>query len=124
LKNLVNSQAAQTLFLFGLNPQRLRVLAALTLCLGCFVVPAMAQFSGGTTQVDPTEGGQTLTKYLVDGGLYIVASAAVICFFFGIFRLFSRPLEGVMEICVGLIVFGIIGHALGWDSALTGVQVG
>ena len=30
---------------------------------------------------DPTAGAQTLMKYLVDGALYIVASAAVICFF-------------------------------------------
>jgi hypothetical protein len=119
-----HSQVAQTLLLFGLNPQRLRLLVAMALCLGCFVLPAMAQFQGGVVAVDPTTGAQSLMKFLVDGALYIVASAAVICFFFGVFRLFVRPMEGIMEICAGLIVFGLIGHALGWDSALTGVNVG
>jgi hypothetical protein len=124
IDSLKYSQAAQTLLSAALNPQRLRLFVALAICLVALCVPAVAQFSGGTTQVDPTAGAQTLMKYLVDGALYIVASAAVICFFFGVFRLFVRPLEGIMEICVGLIVFGIIGHALGWDSGLTGVQVG
>ena len=80
-------------------------------------MPALAQFSGGVTAVDPTAGGQFLAKFVVDGLLYIVASAAFVCFCWGIFRLFSRPLEGIMEICLGLIVFGLIGHALGWDAA-------
>ncbi len=120
--SLHHSRATQ--LLFGLNPQRLRLLIAVALCLACFVLPAMAQFTGGTTQVDPTAGAQTLAKYVVDGLLYIVASAAFVCFCWGIFRLFSRPLEGIMEICIGLIVFGLIGHALGWDSALTNVVVG
>jgi len=119
-----HSKVAQTLFCVAINPQLIRLVILTAICCVCFVFPAMAQFSGGTTQVDPTAGAQTLMKYLVDGALYIVASAAVICFFFGVFRLFVRPLEGIMEICVGLIVFGIIGHALGWDSGLTGIQVG
>ena len=127
--NRINSffkhlRAARTLSCVALNPPRLRLFVALAVCLVVCSVPAMAQFSGGTTQVDPTAGAQTLMKYLVDGALYIVASAALICFFFGVFRLFVRPLEGIMEICVGLIVFGIIGHALGWDAALTNVVVG
>ena len=84
----------------------------------------MAQFAGGVVAVDPTSGAQLLAKFIVDGLLYIVASAAFVCFCWGIFRLFSRPLEGIMEICLGLIVFGLIGHALGWDSALTNVVVG
>jgi len=121
---LKHSRAAQTLLLFGLNPQRLRLLVAVALCLAVWSVPAFAQFSGGVTAVDPTSGGQLLAKLVVDGLLYIVASAAFVCFCWGIFRLFSRPLEGIMEICLGLIVFGLIGHALGWDSALTGVVVG
>ena len=63
-------------------------------------------------------------KYLVDGALYIVASAGGHLFFFRRSGCSCGPLEGIMEICVGLIVFGIIGHALAWDSGLTGVQVG
>ena len=92
-------RAARTLSCVAPNPQRLRLFVALAVCLVVCGVPA-------------------------DGALYIVASAALICFFFGVFRLFVRPLEGIMEICVGLIVFGIIGHALGWDAALTNVVVG
>lgn len=118
------SQVAQTLLLFGLNPQRLRLFALVAIYLACFVVPAMAQFQGGVVAVDPTTGAQTLMGFIVRGAEYIVASAAFLCFCFGIFRLFSRPLEGIVEVCVGLIVFGLIGHALGWDQALTGQQIG
>ena len=89
-----------------------------------FAVPDFAQFSATTTAVDPTIGAQSLVRYIVDGLLYIVASGAVVCFFWGVFRLFSRPLEGIMEMAVGLVVFGLIGHSLQWDAALTGVTIG
>jgi hypothetical protein len=104
--------------------QNFRLLVALALCLCVSGVPVFAQFAGGVVGVDPTSGAQLLAKFIVDGLLYIVASAAFVCFCWGIFRLFSRPLEGIMEICLGLIVFGLIGHALGWDNALTGQVVG
>ena len=124
INSLKYSRAAQVLCLFGLNPQRLRLLAALALSTAVWSSPAMAQFAGGVVGVDPTSGAQLLAKFIVDGLLYLVASAAFVCFCWGIFRLFSRPLEGIMEICLGLIVFGLIGHALGWDAALTNVVVG
>jgi len=100
------------------------LVATATLCLAICSAPAYAQFSGGTTLVDPTLGAQSLAKFLVDGLLYLAAAGAVVCFFWGIFRLFTRPLEGILEICCGIIVFGLIGHALQWGSALTGVTVG
>ena len=104
--------------------QNFRLVLAVGLSLAICGVPAFAQFTGGTSLVDPTTGAQSLAKFIVDGLLYIVASAAFVCFCWGIFRLFSRPLEGIMEICLGLIVFGLIGHALGWDAALTGQLIG
>ncbi len=87
-------------------------------------LPALAQFAGGVVEVDPTTGAQAVAKFIADGLLYIVAAAAVICFFWGIFQLFRRPLEGILEISLGLTVFYLIGHAFGWASGLTGVQVG
>ncbi len=81
--------------------------------------PVLAQ-----QEVDPTTGAQSVAKFLVDGLLYIVAAASVICFFWGIFTLFRRPLEGILEIAIGLTVFYLVGHSLGWASGLTGVQVG
>lgn len=97
---------------------------ALTLLLVFMCSPMMAQFSGGTTTVDPTLGAQGIVKNIVDGVLYIVAAAAVVCFFFGCFRLFGgRVLEGILEIGMGLVVFGLIGHAMGWGSALTGQTI-
>jgi len=116
-----HSKAVQTLSLFGLNHQRL---ATIVVFLALWSIPALAQFSGGVSAVDPTSGSQLLAKFIVDGLLYVVASAAAVCFFWGIFRLFSRPLEGILEVALGLIVFGLIGHVLGWDSALTGQVVG
>jgi hypothetical protein len=104
--------------------QNFRLVLAVGLCLAICSGPTFAQFTGGTTLVDPTTGAQSLAKFIVDGLLYIVASAAFVCFCWGIFRLFSRPLEGIMEICLGIIVFGLIGHALGWDASLTGQVVG
>jgi hypothetical protein len=104
--------------------QNFRLLLAVSFSLAICGIPAFAQFTGGTSLVDPTTGAQSLAKFIVDGLLYIVASAAFVCFCWGIFRLFSRPLEGIMEICLGLIVFGLIGHALGWDAALTGQLIG
>ena len=93
----------------------------LTLLLVFMISPAAAQFSGGTTTVDPTQGAQGIVKNIVDGIAFIVAAAAVVCFFFGCFRLFGgRVLEGILEVALGLVVFGLIGHAMGWGSALTG----
>jgi cation transport ATPase len=86
--------------------------------------PIFAQFTGGVTIVDPTTGAQSLAKFLIDGLLYVAAAAAAICFIWGIFRLFSRPLEGILEVALGLTVFFLIGHILGWASGLTGVVVG
>ena len=103
---------------------RIRPLLTMVACVTLSNLPAMAQFSSTTTAVDPTAGAQTLAKFVVDGLLYLAASAAFVCFCWGLFRVFSRPLEGILEICLGLIVFGLIGHALGWDTALTGVVVG
>jgi hypothetical protein len=75
---------------------------ALTLLLVFMASPMAAQFSGGTTTVDPTVGAQGIVKNIVDGVLYIVAAASVICFFFGCFRLFGgRVLEGILEIGMG-----------------------
>ena len=97
---------------------------ALTMLLVFTCSPMMAQFSGGVTTVDPTTGAQGIVKNIVDGVLYIVAAASVICFFFGCFRLFGgRVLEGILEIGMGLVVFGLIGHAMGWGSALTGQTI-
>jgi hypothetical protein len=101
---------------------RLTLFAGLCLMICC--VPSFAQLSVSTTLVDPTAGAQSLAKEIVDGLLYLAASAAFVCFIWGIFRLFSRPLEGIMEIAIGLIVFGLVGHMLAWDAALTGVTVG
>ena len=97
---------------------------ALTLLFVFMCSPMMAQFSGGTTQVDPTTGAQQVVHYIVDGIAYCVAGAAVVCFFFGVFRLFGgRILEGIVEVAMGLVVFGLIGHAMGWGSALTGQTI-
>ncbi|MDQ2841839.1 MAG: hypothetical protein M3Y72_12530 [Acidobacteriota bacterium] len=87
-------------------------------------LPMAAQFTGGTTQVDPTVGAQTVAKYIVDGVLYCVAAVAFVCFCWGIVQLFRRPLEGILEVAVGLTVMYLIGHSLGWTSALTGVTTG
>lgn len=106
------------------HSQTFRVGMAVCLCLAVASVPAFAQFTGGTSLVDPTQGAQSLAKFIIDGLLYVAAAAAALCFLWGCFRLFSRPLEGILEVCVGLIVFGLIGHVLGWGTALTGVVVG
>ena len=108
----------------SLKHSRIQPLVTVAVCLALWALPAFAQFSSTTTAVDPTAGAQTLAKFVVDGLLYLAASAAFVCFCWGLFRVFSRPLEGILEICLGLIVFGLIGHALGWDTALTGVVVG
>lgn len=98
----------------------------MTMALFAMVVslPLSAQFTGGTTQVDPTVGAQSVAKYIVDGVLYCVAAVAFVCFCWGIVQLFRRPLEGIMEVAVGLTVMYLIGHSLGWTSALTGVTTG
>ncbi|MDQ2842215.1 MAG: hypothetical protein M3Y72_14475 [Acidobacteriota bacterium] len=98
----------------------------LTMALVALVIslPLSAQFTGGTTQVDPTVGAQTVAKYIVDGVLYCVAAVAFVCFCWGIVQLFRRPLEGILEVAVGLTVMYLIGHSLGWTSALTGVTTG
>lgn len=87
-------------------------------------LPLSAQFTGGTTQVDPTVGAQSVAKYIVDGVLYCVPAVAFVCFCWGIVQLFRRPLEGILEVAVGLTVMHLIGHSLGWTSALTGVTTG
>jgi len=104
--------------------QNLRWLVVMGLFLMIAGLPLSAQFTGGTVQVDPTVGAQTVTKYIVDGVLYCVAGVAFICFCWGIVQLFRRPLEGIMEVAVGLTVMYLIGHSLGWTSALTGVTTG
>jgi hypothetical protein len=104
--------------------QNFRWLVVMSLFLMIAGLPLSAQFTGGTVQVDPTVGAQTVTKYIVDGVLYCVAGVAFICFCWGIVQLFRRPLEGIMEVAVGLTVMYLIGHSLGWTSALTGVTTG
>ncbi len=111
MRALTRSQTTRLLLMFGL-------------CLAIASVPAFAQFSGGTTLVDPTTGAQSLAKYIIDGLLYVAAAAAALCFLWGCFRLFSRPLEGILEVCIGLIVLGLVGHVLQWGTALTGQTVG
>jgi hypothetical protein len=118
-----HSRAAQTLFCVALDPQHLRLFVSLAICLIALGMPAMAQFSGGTTAIDPTAGAQLETQLVVDGVLKIVAGLAVVCFLWGLFRVWSRPLEGFGEMLLGLIVFGIIGHVLGWASFLTTVNI-
>jgi hypothetical protein len=100
------------------------LLLAVGLCLAISSVPAFAQFTGSTSLVDPTQGAQSLAKFIIDGLLYVAAAAAALCFLWGCFRLFSRPLEGILEVCMGLIVFGLVGHVLQWGTALTGQVVG
>jgi hypothetical protein len=104
--------------------QYTRILLAFGIGLALANIPAFAQFTGGVSLVDPTQGAQSLAKYVIDGLLYVAAAAAALCFLWGCFRLFSRPLEGILEVAVGLIVLGLIGHVLQWGTALTGVTVG
>jgi hypothetical protein len=106
------------------HSQNFRLLLTMGLCLLVCGIPAFAQFTGGTTQVDPTVGAQSVAKYIVDGVLYCVAAVAFVCFCWGIVQLFRRPLEGILEVAVGLTVMYLIGHSLGWTSALTGVTTG
>jgi hypothetical protein len=109
---------------FLAHSQDFRWLVVVGLFLVTVSLPLSAQFTGGTTQVDPTAGAQMVTKYIVDGVLYCVAGVAFICFCWGIVQLFRRPLEGIMEVAVGLTVMYLIGHSLGWTTALTGVVTG
>ncbi|MDQ2840728.1 MAG: hypothetical protein M3Y72_06755 [Acidobacteriota bacterium] len=104
--------------------QNFRSLVVTGLFLMIIGLPLSAQFTGGTTQVDPTVGAQTVARYIVDGVLYCVAAVAFVCFCWGIVQLFRRPLDGILEVAVGLTVMYLIGHSLGWTSALTGVTTG
>ena len=114
---------SQRLGAFALS-RNFRSLVVMGLFLMIIGLPLSAQFTGGTTQVDPTVGAQTVAKYIVDGVLYCVAAVAFVCFCWGIVQLFRRPLEGILEVAVGLTVMYLIGHSLGWTSALTGVTTG
>ena len=104
--------------------QNFRWLVVAGLFLMTVSLPLSAQFTGGVTEVDPTVGAQSVAKYIVDGVLYCVAAVAFVCFCWGIIQLFRRPLEGIMEVAVGLTVMYLIGHSLGWTTALTGVTTG
>jgi hypothetical protein len=99
-------------------------LAVMGLILMMTCLPMSAQFQGGVVAVDPTQGAQSVAKFIVDGVLYCVAAVAFVCFCWGIVQLFRRPLEGILEVAVGLTVMYLIGHSLGWTSALTGVVTG
>lgn len=97
----------------------------LGLCLAAFATPMFAQFSATGISIDPTTGAQQLFTTILHGGLIIAAVCAVGSFLYGCFRLLSgRPMEGILEIALGIIVFGLIGNALNWGAALTGQTIG
>jgi hypothetical protein len=94
------------------------------LCLAAFASPMFAQFSVTGISIDPTTGAQQLATAIMHGIIYIAAAASIGVFVYGIFRLASgRPMEGVLEIALGIVVFGLIGNALNWGTALTGQAI-
>ena len=99
-----------------------RIMCALF--LAAFASPMFAQFSTTVAIVDPTTGAQQLGTFILHGVLYLVAIASICAFLYGIFRLLSgRPMEGVLEIALGIVVFIMIGNALNWGAQLTGQAI-
>jgi hypothetical protein len=108
----------KTLCAFARPIQLRRIM--LGFCLTAFASPMFAQFSATGISIDPTTGAQQLFTSILHGGLIIAAIIAIGAFLYGCFRLVSgRPMEGILEIALGIIVFGLIGNALNWGTALT-----
>ena len=114
-RSFKDSQTDQMPILSGQNRSRalalfqnFQLLVAAGLSFLICGVPAFAQFSSTTTAVDPTAGAQSWRRSLRTA--FCISWPAQLSFASAgtFFRLFSSRLEGIMEIALGLIVFGLI----------------
>lgn len=95
-------------------------LIALLLCAALFSAHSAFAASGYVDFSDFNLLGGSLTSLM----LYVAALGCVAALAFGIFKLAGRDfMTGIISVVLALVGGIIVGHALGWTAAITGVSV-